>query len=134
MTVTITQNMQDISGIPDNSPVWFWQGKNPRAAADGIAMVTTTQVLAMPVDGVLTVELEPGPALVRLGILEYSILVPDIDATLWPLVAAGMPAPPMPGSDFVRNFGNVRGLLDVTQEWFDTSPHDPDTLYIVFPE
>ena len=134
MTVTITQNMQDIGGIPDDSPVWFWQADRPRAAADGVAMVTTRQLLVTPVDGVLTVQLEPGPAWVRLGILEYSILVPDIDATLWPLVAAGMPAPPTPGSDFVRNFGGIRGMLDVTQSWYDANPHDPDTLYVVFPE
>lgn len=131
MTVTITQNITDIAGIDDNSVIWFYQQDHPRVADDGMTMISTRRVSATPVDGTLTVELEPGPAAVQIGLRTYEIQIPDQDATLWPLLDAGLPPSPSPGSEFVRNFGGVAGARRVTQSWYAAHPHDPDTLYLV---
>ena len=134
MPVTITQTIRDIAGISDNAPVFFYQHEHPRAAEDGVTMVSTRRTSAKPVAGVLTVQLEPGPARVELGGRTYSILVPDIDATLLPLILQGLPAPPPPGSDFVRNLGGIWAVQDVTLSWWNANPHDPNTMYVVFPD
>ncbi|WP_028477909.1 hypothetical protein [Nocardia sp. CNY236] len=134
MTVTITQDIADIAGLADNTPVWFWQDEHPRAAANGVTMVSTRRISATPVAGMLTVQLEPGPCSAQFGVRRYDFIVPDIDATLWPLISAGLPAPPPPGSAHVRNFGGVTGVQRVTQSWYAAEPHDPTTLYIVVPD
>lgn len=131
MTVTITQNVTDITGVDDDSIFRFYQADHPRAAADGVTMISTRPVTAQPVSGVLTVQLEPGPAVVQIGARVYPILVPDQNATLWPLIDAGLPPSPSTGSEFVRNFGGVAGVRRVTQSWYAANPHDPDTLYLV---
>lgn len=134
MPVTITQNIIDIAGVDDNSVIWFYQAEDPRAAEDGVTMVSTRRISAKPVAGVLTVQLEPGPARVQLGNRIYSITVPDIDATLLPLLLAELPPPPPPGSAFVRNMGGISAIDDVTVSWFAANPHDPNTLYVLFPD
>jgi hypothetical protein len=134
VTVTITQNMQDIAGVPDNGVVWFSQAEDPREAADGSTLVTTRRVSAKPAGGVLTVELEPGPAVVELGGRRYPIEVPDMDGPLLPLILAGLPEAPAPGSEFVRNFGGLSGAKVVSDSWFSANPHDPTTLYVTLPD
>ncbi|WP_280451531.1 hypothetical protein [Nocardia cyriacigeorgica] len=133
MTVTITQDITDIAGVDDNTVIWFSQHGNPRVAMNGVTMVTTRRVSATPVSGTLTVQLEPGPCRVEITGRAYDIVVPDVNATLWPLLSAGLPDPPPPGSAFVRNFGGVAGIQRVTQAWYAANPHDPDTLYVVMP-
>ncbi|WP_280265328.1 hypothetical protein [Nocardia wallacei] len=133
MTVTITQDITDIAGVDDNSVIWFSQPEDPRVADDDVTMISTRRVSAKPVSGLLTVQLEPGPCRVEFGGRFYDIEVPDVAATLWPLINAGLPPPPPPGSAFVRNFGGVTGAQVVTAAWFAANPHDPTTLYIVLP-
>ncbi|WP_280393256.1 hypothetical protein [Nocardia wallacei] len=132
MSVTITQDITDIAGVDDNSVIWFSQVGDPRAAADGVTMISVRRVSAKPVSGTLTVHLEPGPCRVEMGSRHYDIQVPDIDATLLPLILAGLPEPP-PGSSFIRNFGGVTGAQVVTAAWFAANPHDPSTVYILMP-
>ncbi|WP_280361267.1 hypothetical protein [Nocardia wallacei] len=133
MTVTITQDITDITGVDDNSVIWFSQAEDIRAADNGVTMVTTRRVSARPVSGMLTVQLEPGPCRVEIAGRHYDIEVPDIAATLLPLILAGLPDPPPPGAAFVRNFGGVTGAQAVTAAWFAANPHDPTTLYVLLP-
>ena len=134
MTVTITQNMTDIAGVADNDVVWFSQATDPRPAEDGSTMITTRRISAKPVAGVLTVQLETGPAVVELRGRRYPILVPDIDGPLLPLVLAGLPEPPPPFSDFIRNYGGFGGGTVVSESWYSANPHDPTTVYITIPD
>ncbi|MBB5915266.1 hypothetical protein BJY24_004133 [Nocardia transvalensis] len=133
MTVTITQDITDIAGVDDNTVVWFAQVDDVRAAGDGTTMVSTRRVSAKPVSGTLTIALEPGPCRVEFGNQHYDIEIPDIDAPLLPLILAGLPPAPPPGSAFIRNFGGITGAQVVTAAWFDANPHDPTTLYILMP-
>lgn len=135
MTVTITQNLTDIAGVDDNSPVWFSQALYPRVAEDGSTMITTRRVSVTPVSGVLTVELEPGPARVQIGQRHYDITVPDIDATLWPLIETGLPAPESQVGAVVRNGGGIARLQKITESAYAAlvTP-DPETEYSVVPD
>lgn len=135
MTVTITQNLTDIAGVDDNSPVWFSQYLDPRVGEDGSTMITTRRVSVTPVSGVLTVELEPGPARVQIGQRHYDITVPDIDATLWPLIETGLPAPSSLVGQVVRNGGGIARLQKITESAYAAlvTP-DPETEYSVVPD
>ncbi|MBF6515505.1 hypothetical protein IU421_14625 [Nocardia cyriacigeorgica] len=132
MTVTITQDITDIAGIDDNSVLWFYQQDHPRVADDGMTMISTRRVSATPVDGTLTIELEPGPAVVQIGLRTYEIQVPDLDGTLWPLIEAGLPVPPAEEATAVRNGGGIARMQRITQAAFDALPApDPETLYVI---
>jgi len=134
--VTITQDIRDIAGVDDDSVIWFSQHEHPRAAEDGVTMISTRRVSAKPVSGVLTVQLEPGPARVQLGPRSYDIEVPDVDGPLLPLLLNGLPPPPPGGTAWVRNRGRVYAVEDVTLSWHNAhiDELDPSTLYIVFPD
>lgn len=94
MTVTITQPVHDVTGSPDNS-AWTFS-----SVLRG-SIVTTKTVDVLPVAGVLTVELEPGPATVSHGGTTYHFEVPDTDSDLWSLIAASVAFPPGPSADAV---------------------------------
>lgn len=91
MTVTITQNVRDITGASDSAMWWF---SSPLRAIDGEGVITQREIPVRAVDGVLTVELEPGPATVRFANVTYAFTVPDVDAELWPLIQAAVDIPP----------------------------------------
>jgi len=134
VTVTITQDFRDIAGVDDNSVVWFSQPLYPRAADNGSTIITTRRVSATPVSGVLAVELEPGSARVQFDGCIYDITVPDTDATLWPLIEAGLPIPPAQEASAVRNAGGVALIRVLTEaEYAALSSVDPETLYVVVP-
>jgi hypothetical protein len=130
--VTITQDIRDIAGVPDNATVWFWQNSEPRAAEDGATMISTRRVSVKPVAGHITVELEPGPAAVQLGIRTYEFVVPDVDAVLLPLIQTGLPGPTSLVGNYVVNGGGAARFQKVTASEFAaiTTP-DPETVYFV---
>lgn len=90
---TVTANLQDIAGIPDNAS---WLFTTPlRGSDDGDSIVTSRKVRVKPSGGVLTVDLDPGYSEVLFGGQKFIIEVPD-DGTpdLWDLIAASIAAPP----------------------------------------
>lgn len=132
MTVTITQNMKDIAGVPDSGIVWFSQAGDPRSAEDASVMITTRRVSFTPVEGVLTATLEPGPAMVEIGARRYAIVVPDIDGMLWPLIEAGLPIPQEQLPTAVINGGGIARAQKITESAFAALPYpDPETEYSV---
>jgi hypothetical protein len=133
--VTITQDIRDIAGVPDNATVWFWQNDEPRFAADGVTMISTRRVSVKPVAGHITVELEPGPAAVQLGIRTYEFVVPDIDATLMPLIQAGLSQPRGLVGNYVVNGGGIARTQKITEsEYAALTFPDPETEYSVIPD
>ena len=87
MTVTtITETLYDVSGNPDNTPVYFTSAL--RDSSDDSSVITTHTVSVTPVSGVLTVALEPGPASVTIHGMVYAFTVPTTASRLWPLIAA----------------------------------------------
>ena len=91
MTVTITQNVRDITGVSDTSS---WRFSSVlREGSDENSIVTSRIVTVTPVAGVLTVELDPGPAIVSIGDRVFSFTVPDTDSDLWSLIEVGLAVP-----------------------------------------
>ena len=91
MTVTITQNVHDISGVPDTAS---WRFSSVlREGSDDNSIVTSRAVTVTPVAGVLTVELDPGPAIVSVGERMFSFTVPETDSDLWSLIEVGLAVP-----------------------------------------
>lgn len=90
---TVTANLQDVAGIPDNAS---WVFTTPlRGSDDGDAIVTTRKVRVKPVSGVLTVDLNPGYSEVLFAGQKFTIDVPDSGTPdLWELLAAAIVAPP----------------------------------------
>jgi hypothetical protein len=90
---TITQNIANIAGADDNTP-WVFYSKEIRESFAG-GVVSTKQARKYPVDGVLTVELDPGPAVViAVDGKHYPFIVPEEDTELWPLIQAAVAIPP----------------------------------------
>ena len=91
MTVTITQNVHDISGVADTAP---WRFSSVlREGSDENSLVTARTVTVTPVAGVLTVELDPGPAMASVGERMFSFTVPDTDSDLWSLIEVELAVP-----------------------------------------
>lgn len=91
MTVTITQNVHDIGGVADTAP---WRFSSVlREGSDDNSIVTGRVVTVTPVAGVLTVELDPGPAIVSVGERMFSFTVPETDSDLWSLIEVGLAVP-----------------------------------------
>lgn len=132
MTVTITQNITDISGITDNTQFYIYQAPDPRVGFDGTTMISTRRVVATPSAGMLTIELEPGPATVQFGTSFYHITVPDTDAMLWPLIEASLPIPAAEEASAVHNAGGVARIQRMTETAYTAlAVKDPNTLYVV---
>jgi hypothetical protein len=106
---TLTQNVRDISGVPDND-VWIFFSEAIRESILGPRLVTTRQVRVTPVGGVVSVDLEPGPALVSFAGRVYGFTVPEIDSEVWPLIS-GEPADPGSGSSSISLTDDGTGLF-----------------------
>lgn len=133
MTV-ISEPVEDIGGADDNTQFEF---SSPilRESDDGLGLITRRPVRVVAEDGVLTTpELDPGPALVRIGGRAYDIEIPDSDTPvrLWPLIETGLPIPPEEEASAVVNGGGVARIQKLSQAAYDAIPTpDPETLYIV---
>lgn len=90
MTVTITAEVRDVTGRPDNTVWWFTSALRE---SDGTIVSTRTRAVT-PEDGALTVELEPGNAAATYGGDTYVFTVPETDADLWDLIEAAVASPP----------------------------------------
>lgn len=98
MTI-VTQSVRDVTGIADATP-WYFSSTVLREADDD-SVVTTREIRATPVDGVLTVELEPGPAVVKFNDAVYAVTVPDTDCDLWSLIGTAVIVPPATPAELV---------------------------------
>ncbi|WZB39065.1 minor tail protein [Mycobacterium phage Squee] len=107
MTVTITADVRDVTGQPDNQQ---WVFSTVLRQQDG-SILTQKQVRVNPVDGALSVELEPGFAIVVYGEYRWFIEVPELDAELWPLIATAVALPPDTSDELLADA--INGYLDL---------------------
>lgn len=134
MTV-ISEHVDNIAGADDGT-VFVFASILLRDSDDGTSLITTTPTRVTPVAGVLTTpDLDPGPAYVRVGLSQsYRVDVPDSPTPirLWPLIAVGLPVPPVEEATAVRNLGGIAGAKRVTLAEYQAMP-TPDlaTLFIV---
>lgn len=91
MTVTITQDVRDIAGVAATA---YWYFSAPVLRENGNSIIDTPEVEVKPVDGVITVNLEPGLAKIRHNNVTYMITVPETDSNLWPLISSGVASSP----------------------------------------
>lgn len=82
----VTGFMRDILGRPDSAP-WTFSSPETRDAPDG-RIVSRRPRTVQPLDGVLTVDLLPGPVRVEHLGVTYDITVPETNADLWDLLEA----------------------------------------------
>ncbi|MEW1933130.1 hypothetical protein AB0362_13155 [Rhodococcus sp. NPDC079359] len=90
MTV-VTQKLTNIAGVSRVTPVHF---TSPAVRTAGANLVTEDVQVVKPVNGVITVDLQPGPASVMLSGREFAFTVPASGApTLSTLIAAALGIP-----------------------------------------
>jgi hypothetical protein len=133
MTV-ISENVHSIAGV-DNTTVLTFRSPSVRDSDDDTALITPWMIQLTAVGGVLTTpDLEPGPAIVGIGISEYAIQIPE-SATpirLWPLIEAALPVSPAEQAHAVIDAGGVRRIQLITESaYLALTTPDPETLYVV---
>lgn len=132
MTV-IAEPLHDIGGIKETDSVTFFIDV-VREDSGGTGTTTTTQHRVAPTDGVIiTEDLDPGPARVRIGLVTYPIVIPDSvsPVRLWPLIDASMPPPPITNL-FVKNGGGIARAQRISAATYAAlATPDPETLYLV---
>ncbi|AUH68533.1 MULTISPECIES: hypothetical protein [Gordonia] len=134
MTI-IQDRIEDIAGAEFAQAVTFTIPRI-RESASGAAIVTEQKHRFQVTDGgdLVTSNLDPGPATVRIGLNSYQITIPDSSSPirLWPLIDAGMPAPPPSEQyQFVRNGGGLVRAQAVDLDEYESMMWDPGTLYII---
>ena len=87
---TITAVVKDVTGRPDNT-AWVFSSVL-RESSDG-DIVTTRRKTVKPVAGELSVELDPGFAIIEYGGATYFVTIPDTDTDLWALLSAAVGVP-----------------------------------------
>jgi hypothetical protein len=92
MTVTITEQLRDASGQPDNTQ-WVFHSPLRESTPPG-TVITVDPVTATQVNGVLSIQLEPGPMVAKYRGAEYYFTVPTEDSELWPLISPAVQVPP----------------------------------------
>lgn len=116
---TITQNIDDIAGVDDNTS-WTFYTQEIRSSDSGDSIITTKRVRVYPVAGVLTAELDPGPAVVLAADGKtYPFTVPEGDSTLWPLIQAAVAIPPS-----TRH----QELVEVVEAWLELNANVWDSI------
>lgn len=93
MSVTVTATVCDITGRPDNTR-WVFTTPMIVRDAEGDKIVTKRKRAVQPLDGSISVELEPGLAVVEFGDQEWIVEIPDEDASLWEIIATAVSLPP----------------------------------------
>lgn len=97
MTVTVTGTVNNVAGEPDRSK-WVFRSVLRESSVDGEIVSTGRQVVTPNTEGLLTVELDPGTAIVQYGNTTVIVTVPETDIGLWDLIEAGIAAPPNTGA------------------------------------
>lgn len=93
MTVTITGKVTDVTARKDSRPWKVWSPVY-RQGVNGEIITVTGQSVKV-VGGVVTVELEPGAAVIENPDGQrYTVTIPDEDADLWDVIAAAVAFPP----------------------------------------
>jgi hypothetical protein len=137
MTV-ITETIDTIAGV-DSSTTFAFSAPNVRDSSGDNALITTTSVSVKPVDGVLTTpDLDPGTAVVQVGLQSFTITIPD-SATpirLWPLIEAALPVPPAQQATAVINGGGAARIQVMTADDYaalvSTTTPDPGSVFLVY--
>lgn len=97
MKVTVTGDMiNDVTGRPDNTQ-WAFSSVL-REGSDGSIITTRTKIVT-PIAGKLTVELDPGPVIIRYGDDIWPVVIPENDVDLWDVIQISVGAPPDTGAD-----------------------------------
>lgn len=93
MTVTITGKVTDVTARKDSRPWKVWSPVY-RQGVNGEIITVTGQSVKV-VGGVVTIELEPGAAVIENPDGQrYAVTVPDEDANLWDIISAAVAFPP----------------------------------------
>lgn len=93
MTVTITGKVTDVTARKDSRPWKVWSPVY-RQGVNGEIITVTGQSVKV-VGGVVTIELEPGAAVIENPDGQrYTVTVPDEDADLWDIISAAVAFPP----------------------------------------
>lgn len=93
MTVTITGKVTDVTARKDSRPWRVWSPVY-RQGVNGEIITVTGQSVKV-VGGVVTIELEPGAAVIENPEGErYSVTIPNADANLWDIISAAVAFPP----------------------------------------
>ena len=88
---TVTQKLTNIAGVSRVTPVHF---TSPAVRTAGPNLVTEDVQVVKPVNGVITVDLQPGPASVMLSGREFAFTVPaEGTPTLSTLITAALGIP-----------------------------------------
>lgn len=96
MTTTIVADLENVAAVKHVGHLIFRSGVPLRAGASS-KIVTEYLHTVKPVNGVVTVELVPGPAIVQFGGTDYPFIVPEDTGTnvpLWPLIEQYVEVPP----------------------------------------
>ncbi|UCZ58635.1 hypothetical protein [Mycolicibacterium phocaicum] len=94
MTVTITGTINDVTARKDSR---HWRVWSPvyRQGVNGEIITVTGQSVKV-VGGVVTIELEPGAAVIENPDGQrYAVTIPDSDADLWDVIAVAASLPPV---------------------------------------
>lgn len=137
MTV-ITETVDSIAG-PDSVVTIQFSSPIVRDSSGDNALITTTSIQVKPVGGVLTTpDLDPGPAVVQVGVQSFAITIPDsgTPVRLWPLIEAALPVPPAQQATAVVNGGNAARIQVMTEAEYtalvaSTTP-DPGSIFFVY--
>lgn len=93
MTVTITGQIIDVTSHKDSRPWKVWSPVY-RQGVNGEIITVTGQSVKV-VGGVVTIELEPGAAVIENPDGQrYTVTIPDEDADLWGVIATAVAFPP----------------------------------------
>lgn len=135
MTI-IQDRLEDVAGEGLDQSVVFTIPRI-RESADSTAIVTEDRHRFEVVDGeLLTTDLDPGPAKVQIAGQPtiYDIVIPESPTPirLWPLIDAGMPAPPAESPGFIRSDDTGRLLVMPTPDFNNLTTLDPMTMYATY--
>lgn len=137
MTVISESNVRDIAGADDTTQFEFTANRVGGTEVD-TSFLTPRPYFMTAVDGVLTTpDFAPGPALVRVGLRTYAIVIPDsaTPVRLGPLIEAGLPIPAADTARAVINAGGISRRMRVTvSEYAALVTPDPETEYSVVPD
>lgn len=110
MTVTITGKVTDVTARKDSRPWKVWSPVYRQGVNGEIVTVTGQSVKV--VGGVVSVELEPGAAIIENPDGQrYAVTIPDADADLWDVIEDAVAAPPDTATDILHD-AVVRAITD----------------------
>ena len=134
---TLTGKVIDITGFGDNDPIFF--SSLLRVSSDNESLITTKQVRVEPVQGLISLNIEQGPALVVFGNQRFAFSMPDHDAELRPLILAGIALPPDLPSEILAEAiesymqehpVSAEVLAQAIEEYFGENPAQTDWNHV----